>query len=222
MPLPADIAFDRIASSAIIAGMRGNFPPTIALHVSEIMLDEQIDVFELTMNSVEPIAAMQKLKQEFGDDAVVGMGTVLDVDTAKRVLDAGADFVVSPAFQPDVVQVVQDAGVLMIPGVITPSEAVSAWQMGVQLLKLFPIGALGIDYFKAMFAPLDHMRFACNGAMDADNAQAFIQAGATAAGMSGWLTGDGTWPDSRLRSRAHILQNAITMALSDEPPEREA
>jgi 2-keto-3-deoxy-6-phosphogluconate aldolase len=81
--------------------------------------------------------------------------------------------------------------------------------MGVKLLKIFPIGALGIDYFKAMFGPLDHMKFMCNGGMDADNAREFIQAGAIAVGMAGWLSGDGTWPESRLRSRARVLVNAV-------------
>ena len=101
------------------------------------------------------------------------------------------------------------ADLLVAPGVATPSEAVAAWEMGVKLLKIFPIGALGIDYFKAMFGPLDHMKFMCNGGMDADNAREFIQAGAIAVGMAGWLSGDGTWPESRLRSRARVLVNAV-------------
>ena len=137
-----------------------------------------------------------------GDEACVGMGTVLDVDSANAVLDAGADFIVSPAFQPDVVRAVMERGVLMGPGVATSSEAVAAWDMGVKLIKLFPIGALGIDYFKAMFGPLKHMTFMCNGAMNDQNARAFIQAGAVACGMGGWLVGDGAWSASRLRSRA--------------------
>jgi 2-dehydro-3-deoxyphosphogluconate aldolase/(4S)-4-hydroxy-2-oxoglutarate aldolase len=93
--------------------------------------------------------------------------------------------------------------------------------MGVKLLKLFPIGTLGIDYFKAIFGPLDHMKFMCNGGMDADNSRELVQAGAVAVGMAGWLSGDGTWPESRLRSRARILVNAIATARG-EPETREA
>ena len=212
MAMTPQEAYDMIEDGAIIAGTRGAFPPDVALQVCNTLLDEEIDVFEFTMNSEKPIEAMQAVKQEFGEDACVGMGTVLDIETAKRVIDAGADFIVSPVFQPAVVEYIMSQDVLMVPGVITPSEAQEAWEMGVKMLKLFPIGALGVDYFKAMFGPLNHLKVTCNGAMDADNAREFIQAGAIAAGMGGWLTGDGTWNDSRLRSRARILVNAIASA----------
>ena len=205
-------ALNIIKSSGIVAGMRGAFPPEIALRVSEVLMQEGINVFEMMMNSESPIPAMQAVKAEYGDDACVGMGTALDVDAAVAALDAGADFVVSPAFQPDVVEVVLERGVLMGPGVATPSEAVAAWEMGVPLLKLFPIGALGIDYFEAMFGPLKHMTFMCNGAMNDQNARVFLQAGAVACGMGGWLVGDGTWSKSQLRSRARILVNAVRSA----------
>ncbi len=208
----AEDALSAIESGGIVAGMRGAFPPDVALRVCEVLLNEGIRVFEMMMNSDEPIAAMRAIKDEFGTAVCVGMGTVLDVDAAKAVLDAGADFVVSPAFQPEIVSVVMDGGVLMGPGVATPSEAVAAWEMGVPLLKLFPIGALGVDYFTAMFGPLKHMTFICNGAMDDQNAREFIQAGAVACGMGGWLVGDGTWSKSRLRSRARILVNAVRSA----------
>lgn len=202
-------ALDQIKAGGIVAGMRGAFPPDIALPVSEILMAEGISVFEMLMNSEAPIATMRALKAEYGDDACVGMGTVLDVNTAREVMDAGADFVVSPAFQPDVVREVMANDILMGPGVATASEAVAAWDMGVKLLKLFPIGALGIAYFSAIFGPLKHMTFMCNGAMDDHNAREFIQAGAVACGMGGWLVGDGTWSKSQLRSRARILVNAV-------------
>ncbi len=210
--MKADDALSAIETSGIVAGMRGAFPPDVALRVSEVLLNEGIHVFEMMMNSEAPIAAMRAVKEEFGAAVCVGMGTVLDLDSAQAVLDAGADFVVSPAFQPEIVSAVMDRGILMGPGVATPSEAVAAWDMGAQLLKLFPIGALGLDYFTAMFGPLKHMRFMCNGAMDAQNAREFIQAGAAACGMGGWLVGDGSWSKSRLRSRARILVNAVRSA----------
>ncbi len=207
--MDSDIALNTIKSTGIVAGMRGAFPPDVALHVAEVLLNEGITVFELMMNSDEPIAAMRAVKAEFGAEACVGMGTVLDVESAQRVLDAGADFVVSPAFQPDVVKAVMARGVLMGPGVATPSEAVAAWSMGAPLIKLFPVGALGIDYFRAIFGPLKHMTFMCNGAMNDQNAREFIRAGAVACGMGAWLVGDGSWSRSRIRSRARILVNAV-------------
>ena len=202
-------ALDAITASGIVAGMRGAFPPDVALRTSEALMNEGITVFEMLMNSQQPIAAMQALKAEYGAEACVGMGTVLSLDDARAALDAGADFVVSPAFQPDIVAAVMARDVLMGPGAATPSEAVAAWEMGVKLIKLFPIGALGIDYFEAMFGPLRHMRFMCNGAMNDQNAREFMRAGAIACGMGGWLVGDGNWSRSRLRSRARILVNAV-------------
>ena len=208
----SETALSTITSTGIVAGMRGAFPPDVALRVSEVLMGEGITVFEMLMNSEEPIAAMRAIKAEYGDEVCVGMGTVLDVASANAALDAGADFVVSPAFQPAVVEAVLARDVLVGPGVATPSEAVAAWSMGVKLLKLFPIGALGVDYFEAVFGPLKHMTFMCNGAINDQNARAFLAAGAVACGMGGWLVGDGSWSKSRLRSRARILVNAVASA----------
>lgn len=204
--------YARIEETGIVAGMRGAFGPAVAVEVASTLFGEGISVFELTLNSEAPVAAMQAVKAKLGDAAFVGMGTVLSVDDARRVMDAGADFVVSPAFQPAVVRAVQDAGLLMAPGVTTPTEAVAAWEMGVPILKFFPVGALGIDYFKAVYGPLNHMKFMCNGAMNQENARAFIAAGATAAGMGGWLTGNGATPQESIRARAKTLVAAVQAA----------
>ena len=203
-----------IEKDGLMAGMRGAFTPEVALATTATLLREGIHVFEFTMNSVQPIEAMQAVKQKYGDDACVGMGTVLSVENAKRVLDAGADFIVSPAFQPEVVETILKAQVFVAPGVMTPSECVAAWGMGVPLLKVFPIGAVGIDYFKAMSGPLGHMKFMCNGAMTAENARQFLRAGAVACGMAGWLTGDGTMLQDTIRRRAQLLREAVLTARS--------
>jgi 2-dehydro-3-deoxyphosphogluconate aldolase/(4S)-4-hydroxy-2-oxoglutarate aldolase len=209
--------YDAIVQDAIVAGTRGNFPPSVALALVEVFLDEGIHCFEWTMNSVQPIEAMQAVKKRYGDAIYSGMGTVLSVEEAKRVLDAGADFIVSPAFQPDVVEYVVKQDVLMGPGVMTPSEAVAAWNMGVKILKIFPVGTLGVEYFKVIFGPLNHMKFMCNGSMHEKNGQEFLQAGAVALGMANWLTGDGSWTESKLRSRARLLKNAVAVARGAMP-----
>jgi 2-dehydro-3-deoxyphosphogluconate aldolase/(4S)-4-hydroxy-2-oxoglutarate aldolase len=210
--MDSQTAYGFIEEGHLMSAIRGQFTVDVALATTAILMEQGIKVYEMTMNSVDPINVMQAVKREYGDEACVGMGTVLNLDDAKRVLDAGADFIVSPAFQPEIVQAVLAAGVLVAPGVITPSECVAAWDMGVKLLKLFPIGALGIEYFKAMFGPLNHMNFMCNGAMHADNARQFLQAGAVACGMAGWLTGDGTMPQETIRRRARLLRVAVEAA----------
>jgi 2-dehydro-3-deoxyphosphogluconate aldolase / (4S)-4-hydroxy-2-oxoglutarate aldolase len=141
---------------------------------------------------------------------------VLDAETAQRALDAGADFVVAPSFNREMVDTVHRAGVLAIPGVITPTEAVDAWATGAKLIKIFPIGALGVDYFKAVRGPLDHIAFCCNGGMDDTNVGGFIKAGAAACGMAGWLTGDGTMPLETIARRAQTLRDIVDAARSGE------
>jgi 2-dehydro-3-deoxyphosphogluconate aldolase/(4S)-4-hydroxy-2-oxoglutarate aldolase len=207
-----ETSHEMIERSGIMAGMRGVFPPPVALETAHTLMDCGINVFELMMNSEKPLEAMQTLKREFGADACVGMGTVLDVETAKRVLDAQPDFVVAPSFSPEVVQLVQAAGVMMIPGVLTATECVDAWALGVKLLKLFPIAPLGADYLKLLRGPLDHMRFMANGGTSDANVGAFIKAGATACGLAGWLTGDGSMPQDTIRRRAQHLREIVEEA----------
>lgn len=210
-------AYDRIVECAFMAGMRGDFPPTTAIEVAHVLVESgRINVFELTLNSTEALKSMQALKQLYGDSAVVGMGTVLDVDAAKRALDAGADFVVAPSFNPAVVEYALKQDVLVAPGIITPTEAVDAWSLGVKLLKIFPIGSLGVDYFKAVRAPLDHIKFMCNGGMNADNAVEFLKAGAVACGMANWLTGDGYMPLDMIARRAKLLRDGVSALRSHQ------
>lgn len=204
-----DAVYDVLNERGLLAGMRGHFPPEVALPIAQTLVEAGINVFELTMNSTQPVETMQAIKAEFGDAVCAGMGTVLDRDTAKQVIDAGADFIVSPAFGPHVVQVALDADILIAPGVITPTECVNAWAMGVKLLKIFPVGPLGLSYFKSIRGPLDHMSFLANGGIDGENTRDYIAAGAMCCGLSGWLTGDGTWPLEKIRERARVLVAAV-------------
>src|SRR5262245_62043491 len=119
----AQLAFDTVAQSGLLAGLRGNFPPNVALRVADVLMQEGINCFEFTMNSVQPVEAMEAVKREYGSAAVVGMGTVLNTEMAHRVLEAGGEMVISPAFNPAVIELALRADVLMIPGVITPTEA---------------------------------------------------------------------------------------------------
>ncbi len=204
-------AYERIVDCAFMAGMRGDFTPTPAIEVAHVLVESgRINVFELTMNSPQALESMQAIKHIYGDEAVVGMGTVLDVDMARQALDAGADFVVAPSFSRAVVEYVMQRDILVAPGIMTPTEAVDAWSMGVKLLKLFPIGPLGLDYFKAIRGPLDHIKFMCNGGTDDSNSIDFLKAGAVACGMAGWLTGNGHTPLDVIARRAKLLRAGVT------------
>lgn len=207
--MDAQTGYEYVERCGLMAGMRGQFPPEVALPIAQVLVEEGINVFEFTLNSEQAIAAMQATKREFGADVCAGMGTVLDVESAQRVLDAEPDFIVSPAFNPAVVEMVRNAGLMIAPGVITPTECVNAWAMEVKLLKLFPIGPLGLDYFKAVRAPLDHMQFLCSGGMTPETVRQYLQAGATACNTATWLTGDGTLALETVRQRARTLRAIV-------------
>lgn len=207
--MDAQTAYDILVQGGLMAGMRGDFPPDKAVQIAAVLVEEGINVFEFTMNSAHAVEAMQAVKAEFGADVVSGMGTVLDVETASRVIAAQPDFIVSPAFNADVVKRVIAADILMAPGVITPTECVDAWALGVKLLKIFPIGSLGVDYFKSVRGPLDHMKFMANGGINPETVRAFMKAGAVACGAANWLTGDGSMSLDIIRDRAKQLRQAV-------------
>jgi 2-dehydro-3-deoxyphosphogluconate aldolase/(4S)-4-hydroxy-2-oxoglutarate aldolase len=213
-----ETAFGIVEQCGLMAGLRGHFPPDHALKIARVLVEEGINVFEFTMNSDQAIEAMQATKREFGGDVCAGMGTVLDVDTAARVLEAGADFIVAPSFNVGVVKAAQAADVLVAPGVITPTEIVDAWATGVKFLKIFPIGPMGLDYFKAVRGPLDHVKFMCNGGTNDVSVREFLQAGAMACGMANWLTGDGhNMTLDTIRQRARKLREIVDAVRSGQP-----
>jgi 2-dehydro-3-deoxyphosphogluconate aldolase/(4S)-4-hydroxy-2-oxoglutarate aldolase len=215
-----ETAYEHVRKSRIVAIFRGDFASDTVIEIARALMQQNFTAFELTMNSYQPLETMQALKAALGDEAAVGMGTILDTEAAQQALDSGADFVVSPAFQPAVVERVQSADVMFIPGVITATEAVSAWEMGVSVLKLFPIGPLGLDYFKAISGPLDHMKFMCNGAINEANAHEFLNAGALACGIGSWLTGKGNMSLELIERRAAVLRLIIDDLHGDTKPTR--
>lgn len=214
--MDSSTALNRVERCGVVVVMRGNFPPEVALPAVETLLAAGIDVFEFTTNSPAAFESMQAVQQRFGADACAGMGTVLDAAMARRALDAGAQFMVAPSFSPAVVEAALAADVLIAPGVITPTECVDAWALGVRLLKLFPIGTLGVEYFRTLRGPLNHMRFMCNGAIDDVNLIEFLKAGAVAGG-TGWPVGDGSWPVTRIDERGRRLRHAIDAFRSGQP-----
>lgn len=149
---------------------------------------------ELTLN--EPVdaalAAIEALARE-GEDlgALVGAGTVLSIGAAKRAVDAGARFIVSPHTDPELVAWCALSGVPCFPGAFSPSEIVTAWEAGASAVKLFPASTLGPGYLRQLAGPLPQVAFVPTGGISADTAGAWMAAGALAVGMGGWLIGDG-------------------------------
>ncbi|NDJ59683.1 MAG: bifunctional 4-hydroxy-2-oxoglutarate aldolase/2-dehydro-3-deoxy-phosphogluconate aldolase [Chloroflexi bacterium] len=215
-------AYDQVVQTRLIAVLRGQFPPATALDVASTLISAGITVLEFTTNSPHAVAALQAVKAAYGAESCVGMGTVLDQSAARRALDAGADFIVAPTLDPAVVEVAHNADRLAIPGALTPNEAVAAAATGAKIVKLFPVGALGVDYFRFLRGPLNHIDFCCNGGITDANIGAFLRAGAVACGVGAWLTGTGTLSADTMAQRARVLRRLADEASGNLPPQQMA
>lgn len=186
-----------IEQTGLIAIVRGIEPESV-LPLAEALYAGGVEVIEVTCNSTRYLESITALKMKMGDKMKVGAGTVINPVMAQLVIDAGADFVLSPDFNPDVVSMVHEKQRLMIPAVMTPSEILQACRLGVDLLKLFPANSLGIDYLKEIQGPLDNLALIPVGGITLENTASFAQAGAFAVGVGSALTNkqwvkDGEW-----------------------------
>ena len=197
-----------IEQTGLIAIVRGIEPESV-LPLAEALYAGGVEVIEVTCNSTRYLESITALKTKMGDKMKVGAGTVINPVMAQLVIDAGADFVLSPDFNPDVVSMVHEKQRLMIPAVMTPSEILQACRLGVDLLKLFPANSLGIDYLKEIQGPLDNLALIPVGGITLENTASFAQAGAFAVGVGSALTNkqwvkDGEWGKITRQAEAFI------------------
>ena len=147
-----------------------------------------IPIVEITMTVPGAVELIAQLAKTSGAEILIGAGTVLDAETAKRCLDAGAQFVVSPGFDLETVSFVKQQGLLMMAGALTPTEVINAWKAGSDFVKIFPCGSMGgAKYLKALKAPLPQVPMIPTGGVNLENAADMIRAGAEALGIGGDL-----------------------------------
>lgn len=147
-----------------------------------------VPVVEVTMTVPGAVELIAQLARSSGSDVLIGAGTVLDADTARRCLDAGAQFIVSPGFDLETVRFVKQQGMLMMAGALTPTEVINAWKAGSDFVKIFPCGSMGgAKYLKALKAPLPQVPMIPTGGVNLDTAADMIRAGAEALGIGGEL-----------------------------------
>ena len=143
-----------------------------------------IDVLEVTMTVPEAVPLIAQVARRFGKDAVVGAGTVLDAETARACILAGAQFVVTPTLRVETIACCKRYGVPVFPGALTPTEVLTAWEAGADMVKVFPCSALGgASYIKALKAPLPQVDLVPTGGVSLETAADFIKAGAAALGV---------------------------------------
>ncbi|MEO8436015.1 MAG: bifunctional 4-hydroxy-2-oxoglutarate aldolase/2-dehydro-3-deoxy-phosphogluconate aldolase [Pyrinomonadaceae bacterium] len=143
-----------------------------------------LDILEITMTVPGAIEVIKALAGEYGDKALIGAGTVLDPETAQACIQAGAQFIVSPALNVETIQFCRERDVAVFPGALTPTEVVQAWKAGADAVKVFPAGAVGgASYLKALKAPLPQVELIPTGGVSLKTAGDFIRAGAMALGV---------------------------------------
>ncbi len=196
-----------LQDSGIIAILRTDEPNEL-VRISQALVTGGVRFIEITMTvpgALEVIRAAALELNRIG--AFIGAGTVLDAPTARGAILAGAQFVVSPGFDLESVRICSTYGVLSVPGAMTPTEVLTAWKNGADLIKIFPANLGGPDFIKAIKEPLPQVKLIPTGKLTASNAPLYIKSGAIAVGVGGALVS----PESiAARDFAQITANART------------
>ena len=182
-----------LMDTRIVAIIRG-FAPEICLKLAESYFKGGIWFVEVTFNQKVPdtwkdtTEASRSINARFGADMHVGAGTVLTEEQLGICAEAGGEYMISPNVDEDLIRSCVARDMIAMPGAMTPSEAVSAWNAGAEFIKIFPAGSLGPGYIKALCAPLSHIPFLAVGGISPDNVADFMRAGSVGAGVSGSLS----------------------------------
>ncbi|SEA80092.1 2-dehydro-3-deoxyphosphogluconate aldolase / (4S)-4-hydroxy-2-oxoglutarate aldolase [Thalassobacillus cyri] len=177
---------ERLVSSGIVAVVR-KVDPNKVHHVVQAFVDGGVSSIEITMESEGAVQVIRELKERHGDNVLVGAGTLLNKDQAKEAIDAGSDFVFAPTLDKETIEYTTSQGVIMIPGVFTPTEIYQAYQWGANMVKIFPATVVGPQFFKDVNGPLGHIPKMPTGGINLENLGDFLRAGAVAAGVGGSL-----------------------------------
>lgn len=155
-----------------------------AMQVIEAIKAGGVNVLEITMTVPGAIKVIEKVADKYGSEVLVGAGTVLDPETARACLLAGAQFIVSPALNLDTIAMCQRYSAPVMPGVLTPTEVVTAWGAGADIVKVFPCGSMGgASYIKNLKGPFPQIKMVPTGGVSLTTAADFIKAGAVALGV---------------------------------------
>ena len=142
---------------------------------------------EITFTVPDAIEVIRQVRHEVGDAVVLGAGTVLDPETARAALLAGAEYIVAPTVNLEVIRLCRRYDKVVMPGALTPTEVVTAWEAGADVVKIFPADLGGPAYLKALRGPLPQIRLMPTGGVDLNTAEAFLKAGACCLGVGGSL-----------------------------------
>lgn len=200
----------RIEEGGLIAVIRLDDPDKLG-GVVESLSNGGVKALEITMTTPGALEAMAKISTEIDEEFLIGAGTVLDPETARMSLLAGAKFVVGPTLNLAVIRLVHRYDRVVIPGGFTPTEILSAWDHGADVVKVFPAAALGPRYFQHIHGPLPQVKLSPTGGISLENAGEFIRAGACCLGVGSALVArsfvaESDWQAIAQRAKAFIRE----------------
>src|SRR5579859_6209548 len=157
------------------------------VEVCRALADGGVTVVEITMTVPNALDVVRQVRQALGDRLLLGAGTILDPETARAALLAGAEYLVAPTLNLDVIRLCRRYDKLVMPGALTPTEILAAWEAGADIVKVFPADVVGPAFFKALRGPLPQIRLMPTGGVDLSTAAAFLEAGACCLGIGSQL-----------------------------------
>jgi len=176
----------RILDGGIIAVVRAESGEQL-VKVARALAEGGVTAVEITFTVPDAVEVIRRVHRELGDSVVVGAGTVLDPETARAALLAGAAFLVGPTVNVEVIRTARRYDKVVMPGALTPTEVLTAWEAGADVVKIFPAGLGGPGYLKDLRGPLPQVRLMPTGGVDLDTAEAFLKAGACCLGVGSAL-----------------------------------
>jgi 2-dehydro-3-deoxyphosphogluconate aldolase/(4S)-4-hydroxy-2-oxoglutarate aldolase len=176
----------RILDGGIVAVVRSESPDRL-VEVVRALAEGGVTSAEITLTVPDAIEVIRQVRKALGDSIVLGAGSVLDPETARAALMAGAEYIVSPSTNLDVIRLCKRYGKAAMPGAFTPTEVVTAWEAGADVVKIFPSDLGGPSYIRALRAPLPQIRMMPTGGVDLSTAEAFLKAGACCLGVGSSL-----------------------------------
>lgn len=181
-----ELTLKRILDGGIVAVVRADSGALLA-KVVQALAEGGVTAAEITFTVPDALEVIRTVRKEVGHLLALGAGTVLDPETARAAILAGAEYIVSPAVNLDVIRLCRRYDVPVMPGAFTPTEVVSAWEAGADVVKIFPADLGGPSYLKALRGPLPQIKMMPTGGVDLNTAEPFLKAGACCLGVGGSL-----------------------------------
>ena len=157
--------------------------PTKLIKVSEAIYEGGVSAIEITMTVPNAIKMIEEASKVIGSYMMIGVGSVLDLETAQKAIDAGAKYVVSPIFKKEIIEISHKNNVPAMPGAFTPTEIQTAFEAGADIIKVFPADVVGMTFFKGILAPMPHLKLMPTGGVSLTNAGDWLKSGACAVGV---------------------------------------